>query len=122
MKEQNGFVLNIKRGNKMTNKTTEITRHLLEKKNITSMEAIELYGATRLSGIIYNLRRRGYQIVNKEEMTIDRYGNECRYVRYIYLDNYSDEPKSEENAKKWYEYIQKKFFGRINKTLKGLRK
>lgn len=106
----------------MTNKTTEITRHLLEKKNITSMEAIELYGATRLSGIIYNLRRKGYQIVNKEEMTIDRYGNECRYVRYIYLDNYSDKPKSEENAKKWYEYIQKKFFGRINKTLKLLRK
>lgn len=69
----------------MTNKTNEIIKHLQEKGNITSMEAIKLYGATRLSGIIFNLRKRGYLITNKKETDIDRYGNECRYVRYVYI-------------------------------------
>ena len=68
----------------MTNKTTEIKKHLLEKKNITSMEAIELYGATRLSAVIFVLRNKGYDIVSMHETGIDRYGNECRYVRYVF--------------------------------------
>ena len=94
----------------MTNKTTEIKKHLLEKKNITSMDAIELYGATRLSGIIYNLRRKGYHIINKEETIIDRYGNECRYVRYIYLGNNKQELKEE--SKKWTDFLQLKHLGK----------
>ena len=69
----------------MTNKTQEVLRHLQENRNITSLEAIRLYGATRLSAIIFILRKRGYRIINKREEAIDRYGNECRYVRYIYL-------------------------------------
>lgn len=101
----------------MTNKTTEITKHLLEKKSITSMEAIRLYGATRLSGIIYNLRKKGYRIISKEEFTTDRYGNECRFARYVYLGNDADFQNNKESAKKWAEYIHKKFFGKINKIL-----
>ncbi len=69
----------------MTNKTNEVLNHLLKKKNITSIEAIELFGATRLSAIIFKLRERGYNIVTKKEECVDRYGNVCRYGRYIYL-------------------------------------
>lgn len=32
------------------------------KKGVTSMEAFEKWKATRLSGIIYNLKKRGYDI------------------------------------------------------------
>ena len=85
----------------MTNKTTEIRKHLLEKKNITSMEAIELYGETRLSAIIFNLRKKGYNIVNMNETGIDRYGNECRYVRYVFMGiSGSTEDKKESFLKK----------------------
>lgn len=40
-----------------TNKTQKVLEHLQRQGSITSLEAIELYGATRLSGIIYNLKR-----------------------------------------------------------------
>lgn len=39
-------------------KTALVLDHLQKKKTITSWEAIELFGATRLSAIIYNLRKK----------------------------------------------------------------
>lgn len=71
----------------MTNKTQEVLRHLQFKKSITSWEAIGLYGATRLSAIIFALRAKGYIIVDKWEEDIDRYGNKVRFVRYVYFGN-----------------------------------
>lgn len=47
-----------KTGQRMTNKTALVLNHLQKKKTITSWEAIELFGATRLSAIIYNLRKK----------------------------------------------------------------
>jgi hypothetical protein len=38
--------------------------HLMNKKSITSWDAITLYRATRLSAIIFNLRRQGMNIVS----------------------------------------------------------
>lgn len=67
-----------------TNKTQEVLRHLLKKKSITSMEAFRLYGATRLSAIIFNLRQRGHIIDNIWMEQKDRYGNVCQFVKYMY--------------------------------------
>lgn len=64
-------------------KTSEILKHLKVKGSITSMEAFELYGATRLSAIIFVLRKRGYDISTKDETCSDRYGHVCNYARYI---------------------------------------
>ena len=47
-----------------TTKTQLVKSHLLERGKITSWEAIENYGATRLSAIIFNLRDRGMPIDN----------------------------------------------------------
>jgi hypothetical protein len=41
----------------MATKETLIKAHLLNNKIITSWEAIENYGATRLAAIIFNLRK-----------------------------------------------------------------
>lgn len=60
--------------------------------NITSWEAIEKFGATRLSAIIFNLRKQGYVIENQREYSIDRNGRQCHYVRYI-LKELPDEVK-----------------------------
>lgn len=65
-------------------KTSEVLRHLQEHGSITSLEAIELFGATRLSAIIFNLRRAGYDISTETICAKDRYGHAVNYAKYVY--------------------------------------
>ena len=67
-------------------KLQKVLEHLQQNGTITSIEAIELYGATRLSDIIFNLRKREYNIETKMIETIDRYGNPCHYGKYIFYN------------------------------------
>lgn len=62
-------------------KTDKVLNHLQTYGFITSLEAINLYGATRLSAIIYNLRRK-YDIDSNPIRCTDRFGNTARYVKY----------------------------------------
>lgn len=64
-----------------------VLEYLKKHKGITSIEAIEKFGATRLSGIIYDLRASGLNIKSEWESGINRYGNHCSYVRYYLKDN-----------------------------------
>lgn len=66
------------------NKTNAIQLHLIEKGNITSWEAIKEYGATRLSAIIFNLRKKGMDIRTERIEFTDRFGNKANYAKYIY--------------------------------------
>jgi hypothetical protein len=50
--------------------------------SITSMEAFQKFGATRLSAVIFELRKRGYDITSIPEESVNRYGEDCKYVRY----------------------------------------
>ena len=63
-------------------KTNLIKEHLLDKGTITSWEAIQKYHATRLSAIIFNLRKRGFVINNDWNINIDKQGRKSRYVTY----------------------------------------
>lgn len=65
------------------NKTKEIQLHLIEKGSITSWEAIQEYGATRLSAIIFNLRARGMNIETVMVEFTDRYGSKSQFAKYI---------------------------------------
>lgn len=65
-----------------TNKTQKVLEHLRKHGSITSLEAIDLYGATRLSGIIYNLKRE-YPIESVVRKCTDKYGNAANYSTYI---------------------------------------
>ena len=67
-----------------TNKTQQVIKHLKEKKSITSWDAFKMYGATRLSAIIFNLRERGYIIDDVWMEGVDRNGNNSRYVKYVF--------------------------------------
>ena len=58
-----------------------IEKHLLEKGKITSWEAFEIYGITRLSHIIYVLRRK-YDIISVRTTKKNRYGHYCTYSTY----------------------------------------
>lgn len=68
---------------KKTNKTEKVLNHLKEHGTITSLEAIELYGATRLSDIIYRLRKKGMKIETLDLPFTDRYGTKSTYGKYV---------------------------------------
>ena len=68
-------------GEKITNQKQEVLRHIKRYGSITSMEAFEKYGITRLSALIYILRRE-YEIVTIMRTSINRYGNEVNFAEY----------------------------------------
>ena len=67
------------------NKTqiSEILKYLqTHKRGITSIQAIELFGATRLSDIIFRLRKAGYDIETEQITKKNRYGHTTTYACY----------------------------------------
>ena len=70
---------------KKVTKSKLVLNHLLKHKSITSFEAIEHYSATRLSSIIFVLRRKGYGIITKDVTIKDKYGNPCVFGKYVFL-------------------------------------
>ena len=71
---------------KKTNKTKEVLKHLQTYGCITSMEAIEKYKATRLSDIIFRLRKRGVKIQTIDIPFVDMYGTKSAYGKYILVE------------------------------------
>lgn len=68
-----------------TTKTSQVKKHLLDKGMIDSWTAINAYGATRLSAIIYNLRKRGFIIDSVPATVLDRNNNLCNFVNYVLI-------------------------------------
>ena len=64
-------------------KTERVKNHLIENKSITSWEAIQLYRATRLSAIIFNLRHEGMNIRTELKQGKDDEGRSYPYAEYI---------------------------------------
>lgn len=52
------------------------------KRGITSMEAFERFGATRLSGLIFQLRKQGHKIQTEYVIVKTRYGKKVEIARY----------------------------------------
>lgn len=69
-------------GNLCNSQIDAIINHLRKYKKISSIEAIKNYGATRLSGIIYVLKKRGFEISTEIVIDTNRYGNRSRYGIY----------------------------------------
>jgi hypothetical protein len=59
--------------------------HLGENGNITSWVAIKEYGATRLSAIIFNLRKEGYNIISDPQKQTNRFGRSVVIAKYKYV-------------------------------------
>ena len=60
-----------------------ILKHFRRYKYLSSYKAVELYGITRLSARIYNLRRQGYDIQSIKRSATNRYGNVVNYNDYF---------------------------------------
>lgn len=67
---------------KRTTKTREIFKYMRSHKCISDRIAREKFGASRLGSIIFNLRKRGYDIETVICYEKDRYGNTCSYAKY----------------------------------------
>ena len=62
--------------------TTEVLKYMQTHKGITSIQAIEKFGATRLSDIIFRLRKEGYEIETESITKKNRYGHTTTFARY----------------------------------------
>ena len=66
-----------------TSQEKEVLDYLRKIGSITSWEAIVEFGATRLSAIIYNLRKKGYNIETNDVIVKNRYGNATVIAKYV---------------------------------------
>lgn len=67
---------------KKENQMSHVLAHLKSGRSITSMQAFELYGCTRLADKVHKLRKRGYNIETISRETTTRYGDTCVYAEY----------------------------------------
>lgn len=68
--------------------TSEILEYMRNNKDgITSWEAFERFGATRLSAIIFELKRRGEKIESADKVVTTRYGRNVTVSRYYLVSD-----------------------------------
>tara|TARA_Y100001978_G_C23304211_1_gene250803 strand:+ start:169 stop:465 length:297 start_codon:yes stop_codon:yes gene_type:complete len=58
--------------------------HLKSFKTLTSYQAFKEYGITRLSAIIFNIRKEGYSIVSNTESIKNRFNRTVDFAIYTY--------------------------------------
>ena len=68
----------------MESQNARILKYLqTHKRGLTSMDAFTKFGITRLSGRIYELRQKGYDIETYRETGKNRDGVDTQYARYF---------------------------------------
>ena len=68
---------------KKNTQTNDILKFMkTHKKGLTSMEAFQRFGVTRLSGLIFNLKRQGYPISTEMVTVKTRYGRHVEVASY----------------------------------------
>lgn len=83
---------------KPQNQMEALLQHL-QKRPITSIEAIQKYGITRLSAKIFNLRERGVLIYSETNISKNRYGQKVRFCTYYLCKTKADYKKLERKSK-----------------------
>ena len=63
-----------------------VIKYLQEEGSITSMEAFQYIGVTRLSAVIFNLKKDGYAIKTEPESSLNRYGDKVTFAKYSFYD------------------------------------
>lgn len=68
----------------MRGKTKKVLEYLKEYGSITQLQSWELFKASRLSSIIFNLKKYGYKITSVPEIFVGIDEKKSYYVRYVY--------------------------------------
>lgn len=61
---------------------TRLLEYLQKNKTITQLEATALLGNTRLSATVFNLRKKGHNIVTEQTEGKNRYGQKTNFGTY----------------------------------------
>ena len=77
-----------------------VLEHLQTHGSLSSWDAIDLYGETRLAAKVFQLRGK-YDIESEDKVGIDRYGNVSHYVEYYYRGELEEEQKHGAGSKKY---------------------
>ena len=64
-----------------------ILNHLKTQGEISSKEAIDAYGVTRLAAVIFELKCKGHNIISETRTVTNRYGDDCRVSFYKLIGN-----------------------------------
>lgn len=67
----------------MKGQKVRVLQHLKSHGSLTSMEAFEQYGITRLAAVIFDLRELGHDIRTLDMEGQNRYGEATRYAKYV---------------------------------------
>lgn len=68
---------------KKTTHKDRVLKYLEDVGSITSLDAIREFGNTRLAATIFSLKEDGYDIVSKQEVVVNRYGENRIIARYF---------------------------------------
>lgn len=63
--------------------TGEVLQHLIDHGSITTYEAYQKYGCTRLPSRIFDYRQRGYEIESRIKKVKTRYGKVTTVAEYV---------------------------------------
>lgn len=61
---------------------SEVLKYMQKHTGITSLQAIQHFGATRLPDIIYRLEKEGHKFVKTKITKKNRYGHTVTYTKY----------------------------------------
>ncbi len=68
-----------------------VLKYMRDFGSISSLEAFQDLGITRLSAVIHTLRhKKGYEIKSDREIGKNRYNEPVRYARYTMVNNYGN--------------------------------
>lgn len=67
---------------KMSQKERALQYLRTHKKGMTPLDAWERCGIYRISSVIHELRKKGYNITTDEAIVRNRYGEECKVALY----------------------------------------
>lgn len=70
---------------KLSPKEERCLKYLKNHKGITSLDAINKLGDTRLSATVFGLREKGFAVLDIWEEDTNRYGDTVRYKRYYLI-------------------------------------
>lgn len=79
----------IKKGKEKPTIQDRVIDYMNEFDSITSLDAVRDLGNVRLSGTIFELRKKGYDIVTVDETSKNRWGDNTTYARYYFKDTYN---------------------------------
>ena len=85
-------------GIKCKSQSQTILEYMKTGKPITQEDSYNLCGSQRLGAIIFNLRKKGYDIQSLPASGLNRFGNKTKFVRY-FLSNTAEEINIIENGK-----------------------